>query len=583
MDAARSAPLEGRYKYVDDVKVEGAHFTPKILSDFVASKILKSFRRQKNNSVIRVLDPGIGDGELLLSLTGYLTQAGFSNVHVYGFETSEKSLTLAQTRLKQTCPRVPVFLANESFLEFALKNYPREKQMDLFNKTSSDGFDLIISNPPYVRTQIMGARESQKLSGKFGLSDRVDLYYAFLHGMAVALKPGGVVGVIVSNRFMSIKSGAAVRKMILEDFDILHVWDFGDTRLFNAAVLPAVLLLKKKNGRPETKSSLFTSIYSTTGHGSAKHTKNVIAALKEEGLVALPDGRRFLVEQGKLDHGNTPSDVWRLSTKKLDSWLATVKEHTWATFKEIGNIRVGVKTTADKVFIRSDWNDIPETERPELLRPLITHHGACRFKAIELDQPKQIIYPHFVKDGKRRVVDLKKYPRTAKYLKQHRAALEARKYLIEAGRNWFEIWVPQDPEAWEQEKIVFRDISEHPVFWMDTKGSVVNGDCYWLASHNPRRKDLLWLALAVGNSTFTESFYDRKFHNKLYAGRRRFITQYVEQFPLPDPNSSLGKTLIRLAKKIYSIIPSKKAESLEKQLDGLVWQAFGVSVEKITR
>ena len=43
-----------------------------------------------------------------------------------------------------------------------------------------------------------------------------------------------------------------------------------------------------------------------------------------------------------------------------------------------------------------------------------------------------------------------------------------------------------------------------------------------------------------------------RFNNKLYAGRRRFITQYVEQFPLPDPDREESKTIIALAKLIHS-------------------------------
>jgi len=44
-----------------------------------------------------------------------------------------------------------------------------------------------------------------------------------------------------------------------------------------------------------------------------------------------------------------------------------------------------------------------------------------------------------------------------------------------SGREWYEIWVPQDPAAWDQPKLVFRDISEEPMFWIDHDGAVVNG------------------------------------------------------------------------------------------------------------
>ena len=41
------------------------------------------------------------------------------------------------------------------------------------------------------------------------------------------------------------------------------------------------------------------------------------------------------------------------------------------------------------------------------------------------------------------------------------------------------------------------------------------------------------LILAVANSSFAVEFYDAVCGNRLYSGRRRFITQYVKRFPLP--------------------------------------------------
>ncbi len=77
---------------------------------------------------------------------------------------------------------------------------------------------------------------------------------------------------------------------------------------------------------------------------------------------------------------------------------------------------------------------------------------------------------------------------------------------------------------------------------MDKEGTIVNGDCYWLINDNDNMpENILWLVLAVANSHFIEDFYDIKFQNKLYSNRRRFITQYVEQFPIPDPNLADSK------------------------------------------
>ena len=270
-----------------------------------------------------------------------------------------------------------------------------------------------------------------------------------------------------------------------------------------------------------------------------------------------------------------------MTTAAIDAWLTKVQTHSWGNFRDLGKIRVGVKTCADKLFIRDDWSSLAEEDRPELLRPLTTHRNARRFKPLLAPHSTQILYPHEVVNGRRRPMDLSKYPRSMVYLYSHRSALESRQYVTRAGREWYEIWVPQDPAAWVHPKLVFRDIAEEPMFWIDLNGSIVNGDCYWLVCHYPSQTDLLWLAAAVGNSTFIERFYDHCFNNKLYAGRRRFITQYVEKFPLPNPDHSCSKEIVDTAKKIYECIPSDEASKFQRNLNVMVWRSFGFSEEEI--
>ena len=578
MEALLKEDLGHRYSVVTEKKAGGATYTPKILADFVAEQIVKNAKNLPADKPIRVLDPAVGHGELLISLLEHLDTETRKRVEVYGFETDLDALSVAEHRIKELVPDIPVQLDHHNFLDFTLDEFGHGGNGSLFRESAPEAYDLIIANPPYVRTQIMGANQAQLLAEQFGLTGRVDLYYAFILGMAKVLKAKGMAGIIVSNRFMTTKSGASVRREVLEQFNVRYVWDLGDTKLFDAAVLPAVLLAEGKNGHNRGIPD-FTSIYATKEAG-AFEAADPIDALTKEGIVEVSDGRRFQVQHGKLNMSGAADAVWRIATEAVDTWLATVKEHTWGTFRDIGKIRVGVKTCADKVFIRDNWDNLPEG-RPELLRPLTTHHIGQRFKAGVAARPKAILYPHEVEGGKRRAVELSWYPASKAYLEANRDTLSGRKYVIEAGREWYEIWVPQDPAVWDKPKLVFRDISEKPTFWIDLDGSVVNGDCYWLVCQEGGEEDLLWLALAVANSTFIERFYDYRFNNKLYAGRRRFITQYVEEFPLPDPDSEMGKAIIAKARKAYNCIPSAQAEGVEKDLDRMVWEALGLFVEEV--
>ena len=573
--------LSRRYKAVSEQKANGVTRTPELLSDFVAERIAELASLRTWNSSIRIFDPAVGDGILLLSLLKKLAEQGVKQkILVYGFETNRNDLVLAESRISKQFPSAELHLVAGDFLEFVLRGSTLFDQVDLPGIDNCAFYDLIIANPPYVRTQILGAQQATLLAKKFSLKGRVDLYYAFLLGMTQVLGPKGIAGIIISNRFMTTKSGAVVRQGLSGHLNLRHVWDLGDTKLFDAAVLPAVILATGRDaGHSEAVG--YTSIYEATGPISKK-VRNAIQALSESGIIQTDDGRGFKVQQGTLNRSNLPDAIWRISTDTGDAWLATVESHSWGKFGDVGKIRVGVKTCADEVFIRNDWHRMPERERPELLRPLTTHHTARRYRAAEIGERYEILYPHEMVQGRRRAVDLSAYPRTAAYLEKHRTTLEGRRYLIEGQRKWYEIWVPQNPSVWRVPKLVFRDIVKEPTFWIDQDGTIVNGDCYWLVCNNPEQSDLLWLALAVGNSTFIETFYDHRFHNKLYAGRRRFMTQYVEQFPLPNPDSAIAKAIVANTKELYYALDTASTKQLVAELDAFVWQVFGLSVKEVS-
>ncbi len=540
-------------------KQSGSHYTPSELADFVAREILSLL---PSSGSFSLLDPAVGDGQLVRSmLRARTTRQSFKTT---AFDINDTALRQAKTAIESVMePAESLSLNHQDFLaDFDLS-------LSLFS--SHTQFDVCISNPPYVRTQVIGADASRELSRRFGLTGRVDLYHAFILAIAHSLKPGGILGLIVSNRFLTTRAGESVRTAIAELFEVVHIWDLGDTKLFSAAVLPAVLLLRRKAVICRQSPSRFSRIYEERGHSSnvSATASSPVTALAHDGLVAV-NGSVFKVEHGNLDWGNDPSGVWRLSHDEGDRWLATVAAHTDKVFADIGKVRVGVKTTADKVFIKKQW----AAPAPELLRPLVTHHVGRCFRGTAPN--RAILYTHKAgPDGRKVPVDLDLYPVSKSYLEGHGATLRARTYVIEANRQWFEIWVPQDPSLWSKRKIVFRDITEHPTFWLD-EGHIVNGDCYWISVPDKLDQSVVWLALAVANSTFITEFYDRKFNNRLYAGRRRFQSQYVESFPLPKPSRATSLAA-KLAEQIYRAMEHGPAPAnLVEDLNAAVARAFGV-------
>ena len=524
-----------RYSNIEKTKANGVIYTPTEMANYLAQDMLR-FHDNAYGETIRILDPAAGEGELLIAMIEALENhlLGYYKLEVVGFETDEAAAKITYERLKNMFPNVDVNIHIGDFLEEV------EKMSNLF--------DFVIANPPYIRTQILGSDRAQNLAQKAGLSGRVDIYYAFLVYTKSVLTDGGIAGYITSNKFFTIKSGAAVRSFMLQNYKIHHIVDFGDTKLFRASVLPCTITFS--NGTTESGNSVeFTSIYESRDKNvEPSKCTSIFDCIDSEGVFEIVDGRKFKVQQGTL-RGTTEGALWTIASNEKLRWLSMIDQKTWLHFSDIGKIRVGIKTTADKVFIGNNWDG--ELADLELLRPLITHRNAGQIKS-DNAQLWKVLYTHTSKDGKKIAYNIDDYPKTKAYLSRFYDQLSQRSYLTKAHRNWYEIWVPQNPDSWKARKIVFRDISEKPQFWIDDTGAIVNGDCYWIEIDPLVSDNTVYLALAIANSQFIEKYYDAKFNTKLYSGKRRFMSQYVEQFPIPYPYTDAAQCAIDLVKKIIA-------------------------------
>jgi adenine-specific DNA-methyltransferase len=560
------------------IKRNGVHYTPPELAGFLADEIAV---RVEDCESLLVLDPACGDGELLAAIVQALPPKCRQNVRLVGYETDESAARRAENRLT-LLDVATVEVTNADFLSLDSVR-PRHRQTGLFDKPvlspESTKYDIVIANPPYVRTQVLGAKRAQELAERFGLTGRVDLYQAFTKAMVTMLKPGGVMGLLTSNRFLTIRSGSSLRRLLRSDVELQAIFDLGDTKLFSAAVLPAIVIARKPASNETQESQCqFLRIYETTNetkHSDIRRYSSVLRAVRDEhatGTIHVPSGcfhieRGFLASSGK-------DEAWSLATVSNQSWQSMVEDHTICTFEDIAEIRVGIKSTADKVFIRKDWSHI--AIEPELLHPLITHRDAQRWVALPTVGQFQILYPHKQRGDRKAAVDLDRFPLAHGYLRQHEERLRQRTYVLDAGRQWYEIWVPHWPHNWQKPKIVFPDIAVEPRFFLDTSGALVSGECYWITLRDGVSDEWLPLMLAVANSSFVTKFYDVVFHNKLYSGRRRFQTQFVRKFPLPQLDAPIVQDIIGHAQRL---IRDGANADLEKEIDDLVWQAFGLVKE----
>lgn len=547
-----------RYKNQAKEKNDGVVYTPPAMATYIANEIVAGYKFD-DCSIIKVLDPALGEGELTIAVVSAIKAIHpDKKISVHGYDIDSLSVEKSRSRIEEVFPDVEVNFMVRDFLSIE----PTENR-----------YDIVISNPPYIRTQILGEDVSKKLSEKFSLKGKIDIYYVFFIVSLLNLKEGGIAGFITSNKFLTINSGKNLREYLYRNAQILTISDFGDTRIFNAAVLPCVTIFKKTTRNfDEGVRVKFNSIYLSDEDPAEKEITPVCSVydcISKDGVFIDENGIKYKAKSGyTLLTPDSHREPWVITTNAQEKWLEQVEKNTWKTFSEVAKVRVGIKTTADNVFI---FDKEASAVDLELMKPLITHRNAQCYLANNLEY-WSVLYPHYETDGKRRTYDIEQYPKTKKYLLQHFKQLDGRKYVKQANRVWYEIWVPQKPSSWKHRKIVFRDISEYPQFWLVYEDAVINGDCYWIDFPEDVDEDIIYLMLAVANSKFIVNLYDQKFNTKLYSSKRRFMTQYVEQFPIPDKNRKESKEIIALVKRLLN---ARSLDlKLKQQIDVLVDSIF---------
>ncbi len=539
-------------KYTQE-KINGAVFTPPELASFLSER-LHFYLKNRNESDLVIWDPACGDGNLIQAA---LNNFSHPNISFFGTESDENSLIVAHERFENF---KNVKIIDDDFLHYYSNHFGETSLFQNFktNKLHPDG---IIANPPYVRTQVMGSTFAQEIAKQFDLSGRVDLYFAFLIGMVKFLQEDGILVVITSNRFLYTRSGESIRKFLSTNLEILELYDLGDTKFFKAAVLPAILVARKTSRIDKSKVFLFSKIYETDKKNnlikSVNRKEDLLqnAANRFAGEISF-ENKVYKIENALMSLSKLTSEPWSLENPESPNLL--IKKGSFS-IKNFFKVKVGIKTTADNVFIRSNWENLEFRPESDLLHSLISSSDIQKWFLASQNTDRQILYPYLF-ESKRKPINISDFPSSEKYLTEFRTQLQDRKYLIEAGREWYEIWVPHNPIDWKYPKIVFPDISSEPMFMFDNKGYLVNGNCYWIAAKTEEEIKLLYLIMGVANSRFMELYYDNHFGNKLYSGKRRFLTQYVEKFPLPDPDSSIAMDIIKSVEDHISQKSDKKLD-----------------------
>jgi methylase of polypeptide subunit release factors len=236
----------------------GQHYTPREVAQLLAAFAIQS-------STDLILDPGCGDGRLLeeairlkagSSSPDRRRPSGFAQ-EVFGIDRSAQAVKLAS----QTGARVAV----ADFFDVEIGASPG-KAIKLPCE-----FDALIGNPPYIRQEVMGARDKQRIKKRLAVdrtrapeifwprwSGRSDIYiYFFAHSIRF-LKAGGRLVFLTASSWLDVGYGTALREFLLKNFRLIAVIESAVESFFADASINTAITVLAREPNEQARNTNFT-------------------------------------------------------------------------------------------------------------------------------------------------------------------------------------------------------------------------------------------------------------------------------------------------------------------------------------
>ena len=600
-------------------KLLGTHYTPDPIVDYIVQHSLCPLLEfPERLQAIRVLDPACGSGLFLLKAFEILAQrwrGAFGSFgpqdakHIlanslFGIDIDEPAVLATRRHLLEKASLseddVPQLIENIAvgdslslkppFTQLGLDD-PATDQTKAGSCFSKHSFHAIIGNPPYIRIQNTSLNKRDRYTSTYlTASGRFDISTLFVELSEYLLKDQGRLGFIVSNKILSTSGARKLRAFLLAHFSIEEIVDLSDTKLFEAAVLPLIVVATRtrNNGDHIAYSSITES---HTRDASTVQSDNLLGLIAGsqipfEANVAFAN-KVFQVQRFYGSRPSTRANVWTFHNERENRLLSKLKLNSSHTLNDISEkISVGLKTTADSVFIKPmTKNFIKERGfEPELVFPLLESHNIDRWRYLwDSEGDLFVLYPHIEQNGKLVPIDLDTYPRAKEYLEANRPQLEARTYLAESNRRWYEIWVHQSPNDFRQRKLITPDISSHNRFAIDDKAFFVNGTCFYIILKD-KSDNSYYSILGLLNSKIIEYFHKTTSGNSLYAKRFRYWSSYVGSYPIAKRLFSAPELTSAIVTNVSRLLRTNNDEErvrLEKENDRLCYQLFDLTNDDI--
>lgn len=431
-------------------------------------------------------------------------------------------------------------------------------------------FDVVVANPPYVKTQNITGPKGEYADRYESVESRsFDIYVPFVERGLDWVAPDGSLAYICPNRLTTHEYAERIREM-LADEPITRLIDFTDVEVFDAATPYPCIVTVDRAADPETDVRC--------------------ARLAEEREAVLDEIQR-------LDEWETPDDVTeyelfvypkdRMRADNTDEYLPSWKpmpDEERTVFDRItdqsdrrlrdiaADVFVGIQTSANPVYLGSvdETEDGPDgtvqfhAKRADESQPIEQDMLRRVIRGPEVDrwgidwEGLWLVFPYEVEDGEARLYSREElrteFGHTWEFLKDHRAYLEDRDTQDD---RWWAFGRRQNVDKMGPDKIITNIMSEYSRFTVDADGEYTflgggNAGGYGIRLSDQFSPAEYFYVAALLNSSVVEFWHKQIapiFGGKYFSYNKR----YLEPHPVVLPDETPVEAVVESAREITRI------------------------------
>ena len=416
----------------------------------------------------------------------------------------------------------------------------------------TDGFDVVIGNPPYISHDKIPKEFRAKIKNDYqSYQPFADIYCYFIEKAIGLQNEGGILSFITSNSYLRAEYGAPIRNLLRSKNILLRMLNIEDSQVFESAIVNVSIIVSRKL---TNSSDGFCIVVNSPFSGDS--FEDFVRA------------NGFNYPQVYFD-----SKSWNLAEPKLVE-LQKKLESSGKTLEELNTkIRLGIATGSNEAFLIDEDQKREFCEKnpinTEIIKPILRGRDISRYS---YTLPKQ--YVLLTKNG----VNVERdYPDIYEHLDSFGDKFKNRGAQ---GQHWTNLRACSFYDDFKKEKIVWIELSDSGRFSLCKDEVYLLNSAYFLLP--PSDIDSKFLLGILNSSTIR--FYLSLVAETSGMGTSRWINNYVKEFPIPVVAYEQQTGIIRIVNQILEAKianPGADTADLEQEIDERVYALYNLTQEEI--